>query len=71
MDPPRSGIDRKTIDNIYRINPENIIYISCDPVTLSRDINILKDKYKIEYIRPFNMFPKTYHVECVCVLKLK
>ena len=71
MDPPRSGIDRKTIDNIYRINPENIIYISCDPVTLSRDINILKDKYKIEYIRPFNMFTKTYHVECVCVLKLK
>lgn len=71
MDPPRSGIDRKTIDNIYRINPENIIYISCDPVTLSRDINILKEKYKIEYIRPFNMFPKTYHVECISVLHRK
>lgn len=71
MDPPRSGIDRKTIDNIYRINPENIIYISCDPVTLSRDINILKEKYEIEYIRPFNMFPKTYHVECISVLHRK
>lgn len=68
VDPPRSGLDNITIGNIIRLNPRKIIYVSCDPVTLARDLNILNSKYDINEITPVDMFPNTYHVECVCVL---
>ena len=70
VDPPRAGLDPKTKDYLKKINSEKIIYISCDPVTLMRDINDL-DSYSVKYIKPFNMFPRTYHVECVCLLVKK
>ena len=68
VDPPRSGLDQKTIENIKRLSPNNIIYISCDPATLARDINLLKE-YEVVEVTPFNMFPRTYHIECVCVME--
>lgn len=71
IDPPRKGLDNKTISNIKRINPQNIIYVSCDPITLARDLKLLSDIYNVTKIKPFNMFPKTYHVETVCVLERK
>ena len=71
VDPPRAGLDNKSIDNIIKIRPRKIIYVSCDPVTLARDLNILKEKYDIIEITPFDMFGNTYHVECVCLLKIK
>ncbi len=71
VDPPRSGLDKVTLENIIKINPGTLIYVSCDPVTLARDLNILKEFYAVKYIQPFNMFPRTYHVECVCVLNRK
>ena len=71
VDPPRAGLDNKSIDNIIKIRPRKIIYVSCDPVTLARDLNILKEKYDVIEITPFDMFGNTYHVECVCLLKIK
>ncbi len=71
VDPPRAGLDNKTKEYLQKIKSKTIIYVSCDPVTLSRDLKELNESYIINYIKPFNMFPKTYHVECVCVLKLK
>lgn len=71
VDPPRAGLDNKSINNIIKIKPRKIIYVSCDPVTLARDLNILKDKYDVIEITPFDMFGNTYHVECVCLLKIK
>lgn len=71
VDPPRAGLDPKTIKTIKEMSPINIIYVSCDPVTLMRDLNILKEHYNIVEITPFNMFPRTYHVECVSVLSRK
>ena len=71
LDPPRSGLDKKTIDNVKRINPKEIIYVSCDSMTLVRDLKELKDNYLIKEITPVDMFSNTHHVECVCVLKLK
>lgn len=71
VDPPRAGLDNKSIDNIIKIRPRKIIYVSCDPVTLARDLNILKEKYDIIEITPFDMFGNTYHVECVCLLTIK
>ena len=70
VDPPRKGLDQKTIDYLKQIKAKYIVYISCDPVTFARDLKELKDVYDIEYIKPYNMFPKTYHVENVAKLKL-
>ena len=70
IDPPRSGLDNKSISVINKMLPEQIIYVSCNPITLARDLNSFKD-YKIDKIVALDMFPNTYHVECVCVLKLR
>lgn len=69
VDPPRAGLDDKTIENIKRINPKDIVYISCDPVTLGRDLKLFSDMYEVVIVKPYNMFPKTYHVENFVLLK--
>ena len=71
VDPPRKGLDEKTIQNLIKIKPEKIIYISCNPATLIRDLSKLEENYSIKQIQPFNFFPFTSHVECVTVLHLK
>lgn len=71
VDPPRSGIDRKAIAVIKKINPKKIVYISCNPVTMARDLSYLNDLYTMEKVVPVDMFPNTAHVECVSVLHLK
>ena len=71
VDPPRAGLDSNTIKEIINLNPQKIIYTSCDPMTLARDLKILSDKYSIIEITPFDMFPNTYHVECVVLLVKK
>ena len=68
VDPPRAGLLRKAVDDLMKIEPKEIVYVSCDPITLARDISLLNPKYKLEYVEPYDMFPNTYHVECVCVL---
>lgn len=71
VDPPRSGLDEEVIKDIIKINPKEIIYVSCDPITLARDLKMFSDKYKVTEITPFDMFPNTYHVECVVLLRHK
>jgi 23S rRNA (uracil1939-C5)-methyltransferase len=71
VDPPRKGLDKKALNSILAINPKQVIYASCDPITLARDLNTLKDRYKIEYICALDMFPNTYHVETFVVLERK
>lgn len=71
IDPPRSGLNKQTIDTILKLKPNRIVYVSCDPMTLVRDLNILKSDFDISEITPFDMFPNTYHVECVSLLTLK
>ena len=71
IDPPRAGLNKKTIENILDINPKQIIYVSCNPITLVRDLKILKERYSITEITPFDMFPNTKHVETLCVLERK
>ncbi len=68
VDPPRSGLSKEAINNIVEINSKQIIYVSCDPITLARDLNILKNNYNIMRISLVDMFPNTYHVETVSVL---
>lgn len=68
VDPPRSGLDSTTIKRILDSRIERLIYVSCNPITLARDINILKDKYNLVSMSLFDMFPNTSHAECVCLL---
>ena len=71
-DPPRSGCDTKFLNAIIKIKPKTIIYISCNPVTLKRDLLFLtkKNQYSVDTIQPVDMFPYTDHIECVTVLKI-
>lgn len=71
VDPPRKGLDNRTIENINKIKPNRVIYISCNPATLIRDLAKFEENYEIKPIQPVDMFPFTSNVECVCVLKLK
>ena len=71
VDPPRSGMDRKMISIIKNIKAEKIVYISCNPVTMARDLNYLSDTYITSEVTPVDMFPNTAHVECVCLLNLR
>lgn len=69
VDPPRKGLDGRSIDNILKIKPDRVVYISCNPATLVRDLAKFEEHYVIEEIRPVDMFPFTKHVECVAVLQ--
>ena len=71
VDPPRKGLDDKTIKNIIKLKPERLIYISCNPATLVRDLAKLDEIYEIKEIQTLDMFPYTTHVEVVSVLGLK
>lgn len=71
VDPPRKGLDDKTIQNILKIKPEKLVYISCNPATMVRDLSKMEEIYNINRIQPVDMFPFTSHVECVAVLNLK
>ena len=71
VDPPRKGLDNTSIKNIIKTAPKKVIYISCNPATLVRDLAQLEEKYEIKSINPVDMFPYTSHVENVSVLTLK
>lgn len=71
VDPPRKGLDNTTVENILKIKPTRLVYVSCNPATLIRDLSKLECEYEIKEIQPVDMFPFTSHVECVAVLSLK
>ena len=69
VDPPRKGLDRKTITDIIAYDPSRIVYVSCNPSTLARDLAVfLENGYELSDLSAFDMFPKTNHVETVCCL---
>lgn len=71
VDPPRKGLDNKTVENIAKIQPAKLVYISCNPATMVRDIAKLEDIYNIKTIQPVDMFPWTNGVESITILELK
>lgn len=71
MDPPRKGSDEKFLSTLINRKIEQIIYVSCDPETLARDLLYLSDYYKVDYVQPVDMFPMTCHVETIVGLSLK
>ena len=71
MDPPRKGSDEKFLSVLLNKKPKQIIYVSCDPETLARDLKYLSKLYRVDYVQPVDMFPMTAHVETVVGLTLK
>ncbi|WP_300561800.1 23S rRNA (uracil(1939)-C(5))-methyltransferase RlmD [Companilactobacillus sp.] len=65
VDPPRVGLDDKLIHTILDNRPEKLVYISCNPSTLAKDLTLLTKKYRVDYLQPVDMFPQTPHVETV------
>lgn len=71
VDPPRSGLSELSINEVISVGSNRVVYVSCDPVTFARDLNIFKECYDIKEISLFDLFPNTHHVESVCLLKKK
>ena len=69
VDPPRKGCDRELLEAIIKAKPQRVVYVSCNPSTLARDVRILADcGYLVREIQPVDMFPQTHHVECVIMM---
>ena len=71
VDPPRRGLDVKTIGNIIKLKTSRVVYISCNPATMVRDLKLMEELYEVVEVQPVDMFPFTSHVECVSVLHRK
>src|SRR5699024_4705584 len=68
VDPPRKGCDQSLLDAMVEMNPERIVYVSCNPSTLARDLKILSEEYNVKKVQPMDLFPQTHHVECVALM---
>lgn len=68
IDPPRKGCDEKLLNTLLKYSPEKILYISCNPATLARDLSVLSKSYSISTVYPYDLFPNTKHIECVVKL---
>ncbi len=68
-DPPRAGMHKDVVEVILSVSPDRIVYVSCNPSTQARDLQLLSEKYKVLEIQPFDMFPQTYHVENIVLLE--
>ena len=72
LDPPRSGCEESLLQMITQIKPKAVVYISCNPATLARDMKYLTNNgYRADTVYPFDLFPRTHHVECVTVLRIE
>ncbi len=71
VDPPRDGMHKKVVEQILKIKPKRIIYVSCNSATQARDISLMNHLYEINKIQPIDMFPQTHHVENIVALELK
>ncbi len=70
IDPPRKGCDRSVFEALLQIHPKQIVYVSCNPATLARDLKVLcsEDRYHLHRVQPADFFPQTAHVECAAFL---
>jgi 23S rRNA (uracil1939-C5)-methyltransferase len=70
-DPPRAGMHEDVVKAIVEARPSRVVYVSCNPATQARDLNMMSEFYSVEKVQPVDMFPHTHHVENVVLLKQK
>ena len=70
-DPPRAGMSEQLVKNILQMEAPLVVYVSCNPATQARELNMMKEKYRVTRVRPVDMFPHTHHIENVVQLRLK
>jgi 23S rRNA (uracil1939-C5)-methyltransferase len=68
IDPPRAGMHKDVVKQVIELDVERIVYVSCNPATLARDIGMMGDRYRLIEVQPVDMFPHTYHIEAVAKL---
>jgi 23S rRNA (uracil1939-C5)-methyltransferase len=68
IDPPRAGMHKDVVKQVLALLPERIVYVSCNPSTLARDLGLLKEAYQVLEVQPVDLFPHTYHIESVAML---
>lgn len=71
VDPPRAGVEKSILETIKKTDISEILYLSCNPQTLIRDLKILQESYYIDFVQPYDMFPQTYHIETLVKLTKK
>lgn len=71
IDPPRKGCDKIALDTLLEVLSKRIVYVSCNPATLARDVKILEEKYTLQKLAICDMFPFSHHIESIAVLQLK
>jgi 23S rRNA (uracil1939-C5)-methyltransferase len=71
VDPPRTGLDGQLLQTILQVKPQKVVYVSCNPSTLAKDLQTLSKNYQVKYIQPVDMFPHTSHVEAVVSIELE
>jgi 23S rRNA (uracil1939-C5)-methyltransferase len=69
IDPPRDGMHKSVVQQVLDLLPERIVYVSCNPATLARDLGLMKDAYQVIEVQPVDMFPHTFHIESVARLQ--
>ncbi len=69
IDPPRVGMHKDVVAQVLALGPKTVVYVSCNPATLARDLEMLVPAYEVVEVQPVDMFPHTYHIESVALLK--
>ena len=69
LDPPRAGLHPDLFQGLLRLKTKGLVYTSCNPATLARDLKLLASRYRVEKVQPLDMFPQTAHIECVASLR--
>jgi 23S rRNA (uracil1939-C5)-methyltransferase len=71
IDPPRAGMHKDVVAQVLDMAPDRIVYVSCNPATLARDLDLMKARYTLKEVQPVDLFPHTFHIESVASLKKK
>jgi 23S rRNA (uracil1939-C5)-methyltransferase len=68
IDPPRAGMHKEVVKQVLELGADRMVYVSCNPATMARDVQMVQESYRLEEVQPVDMFPHTYHVEAVAKL---